>query len=119
MPRVAADEIRVEVELQQLRVVVQHFFEMRHEPLGVDGITRKPAAQLIVNPVHRRPFIPIGERQNLKNLMTRAHAKSRRIVLHSRQHDLLNPGDIVRVSLAVMHAGSQALVFHLSAGDTA
>jgi len=47
--RLAGDEIRVEVELCQLRVVVEHLLEMRHEPFGVHGVTGEAAAELVVN----------------------------------------------------------------------
>jgi hypothetical protein len=47
--RFAADEKGIEIKIRQLRVVVEHFFEVRHEPLGVHGIARKAAAELVVN----------------------------------------------------------------------
>ena len=46
---VAAHQPRIEVEIHQLGVVIQHLLEMRHEPFGVHGITREAAADLIVN----------------------------------------------------------------------
>ena len=39
----------VEVELRELRLVVEHFLEVRHEPFGIHRVTREPAAQLVVN----------------------------------------------------------------------
>ena len=53
MTRVAADEIGVEIKLHQLRVVVEHFFEMRHEPFGIHGVTRETAAELIMDAARR------------------------------------------------------------------
>ena len=43
-------------KLQQLRVVVEHFFEMRHQPDIVGGIPRKTAAEMIVNATLRHAF---------------------------------------------------------------
>src|SRR5579859_3860770 len=42
-------QMRVEVKLRKLRVVVEHFFEMRHEPFGIHRIARESATELIVN----------------------------------------------------------------------
>src|SRR6266568_449497 len=36
-------------QLQQLRVVIEHLFEMRHEPALVDRIAGKAAAEMIVD----------------------------------------------------------------------
>ena len=41
--------MRVEIKLRELRVVVEHLLEMRHEPFGVHGIAREAAAELVVN----------------------------------------------------------------------
>ena len=46
---VAADEKRVEIKLRELRVVVEHLLEMRHEPFGVHRVARKAAAELVVD----------------------------------------------------------------------
>ena len=46
---VAADEKGVEVKLRELRIVIEHLLEMRHEPLGVHGVAREAAAKLVVN----------------------------------------------------------------------
>ncbi len=35
--------------IYQQGVIIQHFFEMRGQPFLIGGITRKTAAQLIVN----------------------------------------------------------------------
>ena len=50
---VAADEMGVEVEMQQLGVVVEHLLEMRHKPLGVDRVPCEAAANLIVHAAGR------------------------------------------------------------------
>src|SRR5690349_4522056 len=47
--RVPAEDIRIEVQLGQLRVIVEHFFEMGYQPLRIDRVTGKTAAQFIVN----------------------------------------------------------------------
>ena len=36
-------------QFQELRIVVEHFFEMRHQPFLVHGVTRETAAEVIVN----------------------------------------------------------------------
>ena len=49
MKCVAAALIRDRQELEQLRIVVEHFFEMRHQPALVDRIAGEAAAEMIVN----------------------------------------------------------------------
>ena len=49
VPFLSADEIGVEVEVHQLRVVIEHLFEVRDEPLRIDGVAGEPAAQLIIH----------------------------------------------------------------------
>src|SRR6185436_5591706 len=41
---------RVEVRLQQLRIVVGHLLEMGHDPASVHTVAMESAAQLIVHP---------------------------------------------------------------------
>ena len=43
-------------ELKQLGIVVEHFLEMRHEPLLVDRITGKSAADMIMDPACNNPI---------------------------------------------------------------
>ena len=43
------DKKRVEVKLRELRVVVEHLLEMRHEPFGIHRVARKSAAELVVD----------------------------------------------------------------------
>ena len=47
---------RDRIEFQQLRIVVEHLLEMRHEPALVDGIAGKAAADLIVDAAERHPL---------------------------------------------------------------
>ncbi len=56
VPRVAADCKSVEVKLRELRVIIEHFFEMGHEPFSIYGIARKAAAELIMDAA-RRHFV--------------------------------------------------------------
>src|SRR6185369_9106154 len=49
MVGIASDRIGSEIAGDQERVVVEHLFEMRHEPALVDRIAMKTAAELIVN----------------------------------------------------------------------
>ena len=79
--RLAADEIRVEVEIEQLRVVVEHFFKVRHPPFGIHRVTGETAAELIVDATgghavtgvqdHARGFVvlePLGVTQQKRGL---------------------------------------------------
>ncbi len=43
------NQVGVKVELRELRLVVEHFLEVRHEPFGIHRVTREPAAQRVVN----------------------------------------------------------------------
>ena len=45
----AADEVGVEVEVEQLRVVVEHFLKVRHEPFLINRVPRETAADLVVH----------------------------------------------------------------------
>ena len=48
-PRVAGRPREVGIEREQRTVVVEHLFEMRNRPLGVDAVAAEAAAQLIVD----------------------------------------------------------------------
>ena len=52
----ATDQERVEVKIHQLGVVIEHLFEMRDEPLGIDRIAGKAATELVIHPA-RRHFV--------------------------------------------------------------
>src|SRR5689334_7513539 len=41
--------IRFEISIGQQRVVVEHLFEMWHEPALVNAVARKPAGEMIVD----------------------------------------------------------------------
>ena len=47
--RIAGTLMRERQQLQQLRIVVEHLLEMRHQPALVDRIAGKPAAEMIVD----------------------------------------------------------------------
>ena len=49
VPDVAADEVGVQIKLRELGIIVEHLLEMRNEPVGVHGITREAAAELIAD----------------------------------------------------------------------
>ena len=51
--RFARDLKSVEIGDRQLRLVVEHFFEMRHVPEGIDRVAMKPAAEMIVHSARR------------------------------------------------------------------
>ncbi len=42
-------------QLQDLRIIVQHLFEMRHQPGLIRRIACEPAADMIINPALRHP----------------------------------------------------------------
>ena len=52
----AADEIRIEIQIEQLRVVVEHFLEVWHKPFLIGGIPAKATANLVVNAACGHPF---------------------------------------------------------------
>src|SRR5208282_5877758 len=43
------NQVRVEVKLRKLRVVVEHLLKVRHEPSGIHGVAREAAAKLVVD----------------------------------------------------------------------
>ena len=45
--------VQVRVDPQQLGVVVEHLLEVRDHPVGVDGVAREAAAELVVHPAAR------------------------------------------------------------------
>src|SRR5579862_9606231 len=47
--RLAATPICDGEQLEQLRIVVEHLFEMRHQPSLIDRIARKTAAEMVVD----------------------------------------------------------------------
>jgi hypothetical protein len=48
--------VRQRQQLQQLRVVVQHLLEVRHQPDRVGGVACIAAAQVIVDAAVRHPL---------------------------------------------------------------
>src|SRR5207244_1511264 len=48
--------VRLGVERQQLRVVVEHLLEVRHQPPLVHRVPVEPAAQLVVHTAARHPL---------------------------------------------------------------
>jgi len=61
---IAADEKCVEIQLSELRIVVEHFLEMWHKPFGIDRITRKAAAELVVNAARGHSFTRLQHHAN-------------------------------------------------------
>ena len=51
--RFARDLKRLEIGDRQLRLVIKHFFKMRHVPEGIDGVPVKAAAEMIVHSAGR------------------------------------------------------------------
>ena len=49
MAGLAADQEGIEIQLRQLRVVVEHLLEMRHQPFGIHRVAGEAAAELVVN----------------------------------------------------------------------
>ena len=58
---VACRLVCMDVVLEQLRVVVRHFFEMRHYPSFIHGVPMEAAGQLIVNTSTRHFLESCGE----------------------------------------------------------
>ena len=53
IPLIATHEIGIKIEFDQLRVVVEHFLEMRHLPCGIYRVPCEATAQMIVNATRR------------------------------------------------------------------
>src|SRR6266403_4477080 len=51
--RFASDLERIEIRGGELGLIVEHFFEMRDVPVGIDGIAVEPAAQMIMHSAGR------------------------------------------------------------------
>src|SRR5947209_3059046 len=47
--RIARNLKRFQIRDRQLRLVVEHFFEMRDVPIGVNGIAMETAAEVVVH----------------------------------------------------------------------
>ena len=109
----------MEVVLQQLGVVVAHFFEMRNDPALVDRVAVKPARQLVVNAAARHAFervrveflgphvvVPRGtvdqqvQRGRMRKLRRVAEAAIPRVVGFQRGVD--NRGDDCRRKIRVL-----------------
>ena len=65
--RLARDLKCFEISHGQLRLVIKHFFEMRHVPVGIDRVTVKSAADVIVHSA-RRHFAQ-GEQIHLERVL--------------------------------------------------
>ena len=44
------------VQLEELRIVVEHFFEVRDEPARVDGVAREASAEMVVDAALAHPL---------------------------------------------------------------
>ena len=51
-----ADQVAIEVKTEQLGVVVKHLLEVRHQPLSIDRVAGKAAADLIMDAACRHAF---------------------------------------------------------------
>src|SRR5437667_11773629 len=48
--RIAGDLKRIEIGDGELRLIVEHFLEMRHVPVTIDRVAVKTTAEMIVHP---------------------------------------------------------------------
>ena len=48
--RIARDLKRIEIGDGELRLIVEHFLEMRHVPITIDRVAMKTATEMIVHP---------------------------------------------------------------------
>ena len=51
----------LQIELGELGVVVEHFFEMGHEPFGVHGVAGEAAAELVMDAARRHAFAGVED----------------------------------------------------------
>src|SRR2546430_5199826 len=54
--RVAQARVAVEIRVQQLRVVVRHLLEVRHDPALIDGVAVEPATDMVADPALRHRY---------------------------------------------------------------
>ena len=66
--RIARDLKSIEIRDRQLRLIVEHFFEMRHVPKGIHRVARKPAAEMIVHAARRH--LAQGEQIHLERVLS-------------------------------------------------
>ena len=74
--RVAGQPPPVQVGPGQQTIVVQHLFEVRHHPGGVDAVAREAAVELVVHPAARHR--PAGGRRHLQRSSPEPSAPRRR-----------------------------------------
>src|SRR6266481_4040178 len=73
-----ADKIGVKIQIEQLGVVIEHLFEMRHQPARIGRITGKATSNLIVNSPSRHALTGVENHlDGLLILETRAIAQEK------------------------------------------
>ena len=73
MALLSADQVGIEVELHELGIVVEHFFEVGDQPLRVGGVTCEAATDVVVNSA--RCHLVTGEQDLVDGLLV-AKARS-------------------------------------------
>ena len=104
----AADEVGVEVEVQKLRVVVEHFLEVRHEPFFIDRVAGEAAADLVVHAAGRHLVARVQHHADAVPVACAVGVAQQ----HQRQ---AGPGELGRVA----EAAEARVVLGLELGDSA
>ena len=53
--RISANKTSIQIEVNQLGIVIQHFFEMGDQPPFIHGVAGEPAPELIIHPARSHP----------------------------------------------------------------
>ncbi len=69
---------RLQIEPGELRVVVEHLLEVRHEPAAVDRVAMEAAADLVVDPAARMASSVFSTASSAVGSPTRRHSRSRK-----------------------------------------
>ncbi len=80
IPGVAGEAIRFGVQARQIRLVVEHLLEVRHQPLRIDRVAVKAAADLIVDAAARH-----GLQRGLRRLQRLLIAGAQRMLQQQEQ----------------------------------
>ena len=67
-------QMRVQIKLHKLRIVVEHLLEMRHQPIGIDRIAREAAAENADKLLQRQwsDFFTTGDPAKAKDKLPKA-----------------------------------------------
>ena len=50
IPYISGNQPNIKIEIQQLRLIIKHFFKMGHQPLVIHRVAVKTTRQMVMNP---------------------------------------------------------------------